>query len=102
DRKVAYKFLDNPNIDTTTTAGRLVTAVFAEVNHAYLLELKQKQRHGIEIAKAKGVYKGGTVRYSPEIIRAKRAEGMKPGQIAAALGCDVRTVWRALGNGAEQ
>src|SRR5262249_16564701 len=99
DRKVSYKFLDNPNIDTTTTAGRLVTAVFAEVNHAYLLELKQKQAHGIKLAKQRGVYKGGTVRFDPETIKAKRAEGMKPGQIAATLGCDVRTVWRALNNG---
>lgn len=34
-RGVAYRFLDNPNIDTTTTAGRLITAIFAEVSFAF-------------------------------------------------------------------
>ena len=45
-------------IDTTTPTGKFMLTVFAavaELERAYIL---QRQREGIEIAKAKGVYKG--------------------------------------------
>ena len=45
-------------LDTTTPAGRFMFQMFgaiAELERSYLLE---RQREGIEIAKAKGVYKG--------------------------------------------
>lgn len=93
-RGVVYKFLDNANIDTTTTAGRLITAIFAEVNHAFLLELKMKQRHGIELAKQKGVYTGR----KPTIDRAKVIEMLDqkigPSQIARTLEIGESSVFR--------
>lgn len=45
-------------IDTTTPSGKFILTVFgavAELEREYIL---QRQREGIEIAKAKGVYKG--------------------------------------------
>jgi DNA invertase Pin-like site-specific DNA recombinase len=96
DRKITYKFLDSPGIDTTTSAGRIMTVVTAEFANAYLVELKQKQAAGIELAKARGVYKGGTKRYDDNAIRAMKASGKTPAAIRKELGCSKATVKRAL------
>lgn len=95
-RGVIYKFLDNPNIDTTTTAGRLVTAVFAEVSHAFLLELKQKQAHGIAIAKGKGVYKGRKPTVPRDEVLRLKGEGKGPAEIARTLEIGESSVFRVL------
>ena len=54
-------------IDTTTPTGRFMLTVFgavAELEREYIL---QRQREGIDIAKANGVYKGRKPIYRPEL-----------------------------------
>lgn len=46
------------NIDTTTPAGKLMLTIFAGIYQFERENTLQKQREGIEIAKAKGKYKG--------------------------------------------
>jgi DNA invertase Pin-like site-specific DNA recombinase len=61
--------------------------------------IRERQREGIVVAKTKGAFKGGKVRFDPTIIQKKRDEGMTPTQIARQLGCNPATVFRALRNG---
>jgi DNA invertase Pin-like site-specific DNA recombinase len=95
-RGVRYRFLDHPNIDTTSTAGRLVTAIFAEVSHAFLVELKAKQKAGIALARQKGVYKGRRPVIPKERVIELRASGMGPAAIAREMRCSEASVFRIL------
>ena len=69
---------------------------FAEFERAMMLE---RQRLGIETAKADGKYKGRkpTAMNQRERIKAMDAEGMTRTAIAAKLGISERSVYRALG-----
>jgi DNA invertase Pin-like site-specific DNA recombinase len=100
-RGVTYRFLDNPNIDTTSTAGRLVTAIFAEVSFAFLEELKAKQKAGIVLARKRGVYTGRKPVIPKERVHALKAEGKGPAAIARELKISESSVFRILGNGAQ-
>jgi DNA invertase Pin-like site-specific DNA recombinase len=51
--------------------GRLMLAVFGGVAQFERERIRERQREGIDAAKKKGVYKGGTRRFSPDVIRAK-------------------------------
>ena len=91
-----FKSLAEPWCDTTTAADELMLTVFAGVAQFERKRLKERQLEGIVLAKAKGVFKGGKVRFDPAIILQKRTEGMTPIQIARHLGCNPATVFRAL------
>jgi DNA invertase Pin-like site-specific DNA recombinase len=91
-----FKSLAEPWCDTTTAAGELMLTVFAGVAQFERKRLKERQREGIERAKATGVFKGGKVRFDTSVIQQKRAEGMTPTEIARHLGCNPATVFRAL------
>jgi DNA invertase Pin-like site-specific DNA recombinase len=95
-RGAGFKSLAEPWCDTTTAAGELMLTVFAGVAQFERKRLKERQREGIERAKAGGVFKGGKVRFNAAVIQQKRAEGMKPTEIARHLGCNPATVFRAL------
>jgi DNA invertase Pin-like site-specific DNA recombinase len=94
ERKVNYKFLDNPLIDTTSSMGRIITMLSAEFAQAFLLELKEKQAAGIALAKARGVYTGR----KPTIDKARVIEMLDqkigPSQIARTLEIGESSVFR--------
>lgn len=90
--------LNNAAIDTTTPMGRCVFSIFGAIAELERNLILERQREGISLAKTRGIYKGGSTRFDPDTIRAKADSGMRPSQIAAAMGCDVRTVHRALSN----
>lgn len=46
------------NLDTTTPTGRLMLTMIAAINEFERMNLLERQREGIEIAKRNGVYKG--------------------------------------------
>jgi DNA invertase Pin-like site-specific DNA recombinase len=58
--------------------------------------IKERQREGIERAKAAGIYAGGKRRLDRERIRALSAEGTGPAAIARAVGCSRMQVYRVL------
>lgn len=96
-----FRSLAEPWCDTTSPAGQLMLTVFAGVAQFERRRMKERQREGIKIAKAKGVYRGGKVRFDPEAIRQRLAAGKRPSEIRSELGCSFDTITRAAkANGA--
>jgi DNA invertase Pin-like site-specific DNA recombinase len=58
--------------------------------------IKERQREGIERAKAEGAYAGGKRRLDRERIRTLHGAGSGPGAIARAVGCSRMQVYRVL------
>jgi len=58
---------------------------------------KARQAEGIAKAKAEGCFKGGVVRFDPEIIMNLYAQKVGTMKIARQLNCSRQTVWRVLG-----
>jgi DNA invertase Pin-like site-specific DNA recombinase len=58
--------------------------------------IKERQRDGIEQAKAGGAYRGGKRLLDYEQIRAMQQAGHPPGAIAKAVGCSRMQVYRIL------
>lgn len=83
-------------IDTSTAAGRAflqMLGVFAEFETAIR---RERQLEGIAKAKAEGVYKGRPASIDAEKIRALKAEGVGPSEIAKRLGIGRASVYRLL------
>jgi len=73
-----------------------ILAGFAEFERNIILE---RQREGIAIAKAKGVYKGGRPKLSAEQVLAVKKlkdEAVPIAQIAREMGCTRQTIYNAL------
>jgi DNA invertase Pin-like site-specific DNA recombinase len=85
-----------PEFCTSTDTGRILVTVLgmvAEMERRFILE---RQRAGIEAAKAKGVYKGRKPSVPVEEVRKLKGDGKGPAEIAEALGVSRMSVWRAL------
>lgn len=80
----------------TDGASKLYLSILGAVAEFERSIIKQRQREGIEKAKAKGVYKGRKPTIDRERIVALRQEGMSTYQIAEALGISRMSVHRAL------
>lgn len=92
---VGFRCTEQGGIDTTTIHGELMLGVLGAVAQFETRLRAERQREGIEAAKARGAYKGGKTRIDPVRLRQMLSEGMKPGQVAKALGCSRMTVHRA-------
>lgn len=95
DKGVGFRCTEQAGIDTTTSMGKLLIGVLASVAEFETDIRKERQREGIDAAKAEGRYKGGKTRIDPARVRAMLSEGMGPGAVAKALGCSRMTVHRA-------
>jgi DNA invertase Pin-like site-specific DNA recombinase len=95
DKGVGFRCTEQAGIDTTTSMGKLLIGVLASVAEFETDIRKERQLDGISKAKAEGRYKGGKTRIDPARVRAMLAEGMRPGEVATALGCSRMTVHRA-------
>ena len=83
-------------VDTGTAAGKAfldMLGVFAEFETALR---RERQMEGIARAKAAGKYKGRKPAVDPARVRALRAQGVRPSEIARRLKVGRTTVWRAL------
>lgn len=90
------KAVDQP-IDTSNPAGVAflqMLGVFAQFETAIR---KDRQMEGIAKAKAEGRYKGRTPTVDVQAVRALKAEGVRPVDIATKLGIGRASVYRALG-----
>lgn len=88
-------------IDTGTAAGKAfldMLGVFAEFETSLR---RERQAEGIAKAKAAGVYKGRPVTIDPAKIKALRAEGIGPAEIARRLKIGRASVYRVLGSQAK-
>ena len=82
-----------PAIDTDGPMGRVVLTVLGMVAEMELGFIRDRQRAGIEAAKAMGVFKGRPATFD---IVALRKEGMGATEIAGAVGCKRGNVYKAL------
>jgi DNA invertase Pin-like site-specific DNA recombinase len=85
-----------PAIDTGGPMGRMVLTVLGMVAEMELGFIRDRQRAGIEAAKAKGVYKGRPVTFDRARIISLRKEGMGATEIANAVGCKRGNVYKTL------
>jgi DNA invertase Pin-like site-specific DNA recombinase len=85
-----------PAIDTGGPTGRMVLTVLGMVAEMELGFIRDRQRAGIEAAKAKGIYKGRPVTFDRARIVALRKEGMGATEIAKAVGCKRGNVYKTL------
>lgn len=92
---VGFRCTEQAGIDTTTSMGKLLIGVLGSVAEFETDIRRERQREGIDAAKAQGRYKGGKTRIDPARVRQMLSEGMGPGAVAKALGCSRMTVHRA-------
>ena len=85
-----------PAIDTSGPRGRMVLTVLGMVAEIRLGFIRDRQRAGIDAAKAKGVYKGRPATLDRARIVSLRKEGMGATEIAKAIGCKRGNVYKAL------
>ncbi|HKY53342.1 MAG TPA: recombinase family protein [Anaerolineales bacterium] len=84
------------SIDTASSTGKLTLAILGAVAEFENDIRKERQRAGIDRAKALGTYKGRKAVIDPDRVREMASMGMKPSAIAKALGCHRQSVYRLL------
>ena len=90
----AFRVLQQAGIDTGTSTGKLTLAVLAAVAEFETDIRAERQKDGIEAAKAKGVYKGRTPTVDPAAIKAALAKGESPSALSRRMGVARSTVYR--------
>jgi DNA invertase Pin-like site-specific DNA recombinase len=85
-----------PAIYTGGPMGRMVLTVLGMVAEMELGFIRDRQRAGIDAAKAKGIYKGRPVTFDRARIVSLRKEGMGATEIAKAVGCKRGNVYKTL------
>ena len=91
----ALRVLD-PEIDTSRPEGRIILTTLSMVAEMELTFIKERQRAGIEAAKAKGVYKGRKKSIDRDAVQRLRAEGIGATEIARRLGIGRASVYKVL------
>ena len=94
---VEFKALQQGAIDTTTSSGRLMLNMLASFAEFELDLRKERQKEGIEKARAKGVYKGRKPSVPVAEVQKLHAEGVGAAEIARRLQIARASVYRALG-----
>lgn len=96
---VGFRCLQQSGVDTTTSAGKLLLSMLAAVAEFETDIRKERQREGIDRAKAAGVYKGRKPSVDTAAVRQLREQGVSPTLIAKQLRIGRASVYRALGAG---
>lgn len=88
-----------PAISTEESIGKMVLTVLGMVAEMEVGFIRDRQRAGIERAKAEGVYKGRPVSLDHgQIIKLHKA-GKGATELAKAMGCSRGAVYKVLGQG---
>lgn len=93
---VRFRCLQQSGIDTDSGMGKLVLAILGAVAAFETDIRKERQREGIDKAKANGVYKGRKPSVDVKEVRKLKSEGMRPTDIAKSLNIGRASVYRAL------
>lgn len=96
-KDVGFRVLQQSGIDTTTSTGKLTLGILAAVAEFEADIRAERQRDGIEAAKAKGVYRGRKPSVPADEIKRLLAEGVRPADVARQLQCARSTVYRLAG-----
>ena len=90
----------DPHVSTRGEMGHVVLTVLGMVAQMERRFIKERQREGIERAKADGRYVGGKRRIDRATVLARRAAGETVAAIATAMGCSRMQIYRALAGSA--
>lgn len=101
EQRGAFVTVLDPHVSTRGDMGHMIITVLGMVAQMERRFIKERQKDGIERAKAGGVYKGGTRRVDREKISAMHQAGQKPSAIAEQLGCSRMQVYRILAEEAD-
>ena len=93
---VGFKCLQQCGMDTTTSTGKLLLGVLASIAEFETDIRKERQREGIDKAKANGVYRGRKPSVDVATVRSLHSEGVGASNIAKRLGIGRASVYRAL------
>lgn len=96
EQKGAHVTILDPHVTTRGEMGHLVITVLGMVAQMERRFIKERQREGIEKAKAKGVYQGGRQRIDRANIWRMHADGLGAASIAKKLCCSRMQVYRIL------
>ena len=96
DRRGAFVTVLEPHISTRGEVGRIVMTVLGMVAQMERRFIKDRQREGIQRAKEKGAYKGGSRRIDRAEVMRLHAGGNRPAAIASILGCSRMQVYRII------
>lgn len=97
-KQVGFRCLQQGAVDTTTSMGKLILGILGAVAEFETDIRKERQREGIERAKAAGVYRGRKRTVEVHQVRSLRDQGLGATDIAAKLGIGRASVYRALKN----
>lgn len=95
-KEVGFQCLQQGAVDTTTSMGKLVLGILGAVAEFETDIRKERQREGIEKAKASGKYKGRKPTVDAPEVRRLRNAGVTPTEIAKEMGIGRASVYRAL------
>jgi DNA invertase Pin-like site-specific DNA recombinase len=96
EKKVAFRCLQQGGLDTTSSTGKLLLGVLASIAEFEADIRRERQREGIDRAKAAGIYKGRKPTVDAAAVRSLRDEGLGGSEIAKKLGIGRASVYRAL------
>lgn len=91
---VGFRCLQQGAVDTTKPEGRLMLQLLGSFAEFETAIRKERQKEGIEIARAAGRYRGRPKSIDVERIEALEAEGLGPTAIAKRLGIGRASVYR--------
>jgi len=100
------RVLQQSGVDTSTSSGKLTLAILAAVAEFETDIRAERQREGIELAKAKGVYKkrrarGNSTKFDRKDILAALAADPSPARVAKKFGIARSTVYRVRDEAAQ-
>jgi DNA invertase Pin-like site-specific DNA recombinase len=98
DQREAFVTVLDPHVTTRGETGRIVMTVLGMVAQLERRFIKERQREGIDRAKAEGVYRGGRRRIDRKQLFAMANAGHGVASIAKSLGCSRMHVYRVLAN----
>jgi DNA invertase Pin-like site-specific DNA recombinase len=96
EQKEASLRVLEPEVNTAGPMGKMVLTVLGMVAEMELGFIKERQRAGIDRAKAEGVYKGRPAKLDHSKIRELRSQGIGATEIAAKVGCGRAMVYKVL------
>jgi DNA invertase Pin-like site-specific DNA recombinase len=96
DGKGATLRILEPEISTSGSMGKMVITILGMVADMELQFIKDRQKAGIEAARASGVYKGRRKQIDDDEIRRRIATGATKATVARELNISRMTIYRAL------
>jgi DNA invertase Pin-like site-specific DNA recombinase len=101
EQRGAFVTILDPHVSTRGEMGHLILTVLGMVAQMERRFIKERQREGIDKAKASGVYKGGKARVDHLLIRRLFKEGSSVLAIAKTAKCSRMQVYRIVRNSCE-